>query len=237
MPTSKTTAHTAGFLVGRGREGWTWDANGQGAIADVTTIGTPSAFAPATYSTATLNEFIAASGSDLLGVEIRLKRSSNPEGTAYEEARWRPRTETAWRWNFDAGMEVEYEVVETNGAPGGQLGVQNRNTRDGELGGNDGDRIFTWAWGGHANLMGFSMGNSVPGADNATTFIWDHPNNGFNHAIPYTEVYIRLKAPAVVELADSDGDGQRAASNPDGQCVLGIQDLVFSQEWRQPGSQ
>ena len=67
--------------------------------------------------------------------------------------------------------------------------------------------IFTWAWGGHNNLMGFSMGNTVPGADNATTFIWDHPNNGFNHAIPYTEVYIRLKAPAVVELADSDGDG------------------------------
>jgi hypothetical protein len=195
------------LLVGRGREGWTWDANGQGAVADVTTIGTASAFAPATYSTAGINSLITNSGTDLLGVEIRLKRSSNPEGTAYEEARWRPRTETAWRWNFDTGMEVEYEVVETNGAPGGQLGTQNRNTRDGELGGNDGDRIFTWAWSGHNNLMGFSMGNSVPGADNATTFIWDHPNNGFNHAIPYTEVYIRLKAPAVVELADSDGDG------------------------------
>jgi hypothetical protein len=195
------------LLVGRGREGWNWDANGQGARADVTTIGTASAFAPATYSTAGINSLITNSDTDLTGVEIRLKRSSNPEGTAYEEARWRPRTETAWRWNFDSAMEVEYEVVETNGAPGGQLGVQNRNTRDGELGGNDGDRIFTWAWGGHANLMGFSMGNSVPGADNATTFIWDHPNNGFNHAIPYTEVYIRLKAPAVVELADSDGDG------------------------------
>jgi hypothetical protein len=196
------------ILVGRGREGWTWDANGQGAVDDVSTIGTSSAFVPATYSTATINELIANSGSVLTDVEIRIKRASNPAGTAFEEARWRPIGESDWRWNFDTGMTVDYEVVETNGAPGGQTGVRiNGNTRDFELGGNDADRIFTWAWGGHNNLMGFSMGNTVPGADNATTFIWDHPNNGFNHAIPYTEVYIRLKNPTVPELADTDGDG------------------------------
>ena len=196
------------LLVGRGREGWTWDANGQGAVDDVTTIGTSSAFVPATYSSATINELIGNSGSVLTDVEIRIKRASNPAGTAFEEARWRPISETDWRWNFDTGMTVDYEVVQTNGAPGGQLGVRiNGNTRDFDLGGNDADRIFTWAWGGHNNLMGFSMGNAVPGADNATTFIWDHPNNGFNHAIPYTEVYIRLKNPTVPELADTDGDG------------------------------
>ena len=196
------------LLVGRGREGWTWDPNGQGAVDDVNTIGTSAAFAPATYSTATINELIGNSGSVLTDVEIRIKRASNPQGTAYEEARWRPTAEADWRWNFDTGMTVDYEVVATNGAPGGQTGIRiNGNTRDWELGGNDADRIFTWAWGGHNNLMGFSMGNAVPGADNATTFIWDHPNNGFNHAIPYTEVYIRVKNPTVPELADTDEDG------------------------------
>ncbi|MCP4849164.1 MAG: hypothetical protein GY899_14575, partial [Verrucomicrobiaceae bacterium] len=127
------------LLVGRGREGWTWAADGQGSASDVgdaDALGTPSAFAPATLSTGLINDLITASGADLQGVEIRIKRASNPEGSAYEEARWRPISESAWRWNFDTGMQVEYEVVATNGAPGGQLGIQNRDTRDGELGGN-----------------------------------------------------------------------------------------------------
>ena len=100
------------LLVGRGREGWTWNAAGQGASSDVSQdVGTPEAFAPATYSTALINDLITASGTDLLNVEIRIKRASNPEGSAYEEARWRPTSETAWRWNFDTGMNVQYEVV------------------------------------------------------------------------------------------------------------------------------
>ncbi|MCP4849345.1 MAG: hypothetical protein GY899_15505, partial [Verrucomicrobiaceae bacterium] len=198
------------LLVGRGREGWTWAANGQGSASDVgdaDTLGTPSAFAPATLSTGLINDLITASGADLQGVEIRIKRASNPEGSAYEEARWRPRiaTDTAWRWNFDTAMEVEYEVVETNGVPGGQLGTQNRNTRDGELGGNDGDRIFTWNWPNHGK-MGFSMGSNVnQGSSNATNFWFEKTDE--NHAIPYTEIYIRLEAPDAPELADTDEDG------------------------------
>ncbi|MFP6872716.1 MAG: hypothetical protein VCA55_04330, partial [Verrucomicrobiales bacterium] len=196
------------LLVGRGREGWTWDANGQGAIADVSdlaTLGKPSAFAPATYSTALINALLGASGADLTGVEIRLKRASNPEGSAYEEGRWRPKTETAWRWNFDTGMEVQYEVVETNGAPGGQLGQSDRNTRDGELAGNDSDRVFTWNWDQH-QTMGFSMGQNVRlGSNSATNFWYERANE--DHAIPYAEIYIRLEDPDSPELTDSDNDG------------------------------
>ena len=168
-------------------------------------IGTPDAFAPATYSTAFINDLISGSGADLTGVEIRIKRASNPEGSAYEEGRWRPITESAWRWNFDAAMQVEYEVVATNGVQGGQLGTQNRDTRDGELGGNDGDRIFTWNWGDHG-VMGFSFGSLVGnGSTDATSFLWENGNE--NHAIPYAEIYIRLENPGQVPGDDTDGDG------------------------------
>ncbi|MCP4849672.1 MAG: hypothetical protein GY899_17180, partial [Verrucomicrobiaceae bacterium] len=106
---------------------------------------------------------------------------------------------------FDTGMQVEYEVVATNGAPGGQLGIQNRDTRDGELGGNDGDRIFTWNWPNHGK-MGFSMGSNVnQGANNATSYHWE--NGDENHAIPYAEIYIRLENPGQIPGDDNDGDG------------------------------
>ena len=194
------------LLVGRGREGWNWNAAGQGSSSEVSQgLGTPDAFSPAAYSTNFINDLISASDSDLLGVEIRIKRASNPEGSAYEEARWRPTGEAAWRWNFDTGMSVEYEVVETNGVQGGQLGIRNVNTRDGELGGNDGDRIFTWNWGNHG-VSGFSFGSAVSnGSNNSTSFLWE--NGDENHAIPYSEIYIRLKNPGDVSGEDSDGDG------------------------------
>ncbi|MCP4730208.1 MAG: hypothetical protein GY872_09040, partial [Roseibacillus sp.] len=194
------------LLVGRGREGWTWNAAGQGSANNVSQdLGTPDAFAPATYSTAFINDLISGSGADLTGVEIRIKRASNPEGSAYEEGRWRPITESAWRWNFDAAMQVEYEVVATNGVQGGQLGIQNRDTRDGELGGNDGDRIFTWNWGSHG-VMGFSFGSAVTnGTNNATSFLWEVGDE--QHAIPYAEIYIRLENPGQVPGDDTDGDG------------------------------
>ncbi|MCH2060961.1 MAG: hypothetical protein MK183_10075 [Verrucomicrobiales bacterium] len=195
------------LLVGRGREGWTWDAAGQGSAEAVSQdLGTPDAFVPASYSTNFINGLITGSNADLTGVEIRIKRASNSEGTAYEEGRWRPLSESVWRWNFDTGMDVEYEVVETNGVQGGQLGIQNRNTRDGELGGNDGDRIFTWPWGGHNNIMGFSFGSAVNnGVNNATSFLWETGDE--NHAIPYAEIYIRLENPGQVPGEDTDDDG------------------------------
>ncbi|MFT5412587.1 MAG: hypothetical protein ACI9NC_005336, partial [Verrucomicrobiales bacterium] len=197
------------LLVGRGREGWEFDNDGQGLPADVgvrANLGTTSAFVPSLYSDAIINELLTNSGFDLTEVEIRLSRASDAAGTdPYQEVRWRPLAETAWRANFDLDttFAVEMEILSGLNAP---LSPTDRDTRDANPN-NNGQRVFTWAWGGHNNIKGFSMGQSIPGADNATTFIWDHPNNGFNHGIPYTEVYIRLENPNAVTLPDTDGDG------------------------------
>lgn len=189
---------TGWLLVGRGREGWEFDTDGQGSLAALaSSLGTSGAFAPVLLSDAIINDLITTSGFDLTEVEIRLKRAGDAAGTGpYQELRWRPQTQTTWRGNFDTSYNVEVEILS---GPGSPQGPDNGNTRD--YGGNDFRRVFTWAWGGHNNEKGFSMGSSVSGADNGTTFIWDHPNNGFNHAIPYTEVYIRLKNPVVPSTA------------------------------------
>ncbi len=197
-------------VIGRGREGWAWGADGQGSPADVNKyLGTPAAFPPAAYSAALINKLIADSGANLTGVEIRLKRAANAEGSTYSDVRWTPTDETAFRWDFDtgAGMNVGYAMVSTGGVAGGQVLTRaGGNTRDfASDTGNDGDRVFTWQWDQHAT-KGFSYGNLVTtGSNNDTNFIYERHVE--NHGIPYTEVSIRLKDPAAPVTPDTDGDG------------------------------
>lgn len=161
------------LLVGRGRDGWEFDNDGQGSPAEVgdsSVLGTPDAFAPALYSDAIINELIDNAGVDLTGVEIRIRRAGDSAGTApYQEARWRPVSQTVWTGDLDAdpaGYEVEYEILSGIGGP---LAPVLTNTRDG--GPNNYGRIFTWPWNGHAFRQGFNYGDvDTDGANNATSF-------------------------------------------------------------------
>jgi|GEM_PF-6049566 len=96
---------TGWLLVGRGREGWTFDTAGPGnAGALKTGLGTPAAFPPAALDNTTIDALLAAAGKTAGDLEIRLKRATNPSGTAYQEVRWCPTgAPAAWTWDFDAG--------------------------------------------------------------------------------------------------------------------------------------
>lgn len=203
------------LLIGRGRNGWEFDFDGQGALGDVgdpALLGTSDAFAPAMYSEEMIQDFITEAGADLTGVEMRIRRAANVEGTVYSEARWRPTLTTTWTSNFGvdpAGFPVELEILDTGGLPVAATGVNlAANSRDSQVSGNGGDRVFTWAWNGHGNQRGFSYGSAVQGVDNndPDTFLWEFGTEG--HALPYAELYIRLESPTpVTGLADTDGDG------------------------------
>ena len=209
---------TSWLLVGSGREGWEFDNDGQGSVSDVITgLGTPGAFSPAMYSDDLINALLEASGVDLTEVEIRISRAADPLGAAYSEVRWRPIDQATWRGNFAAPeYAVEHEVVDGAGLPDMDPGVRNDgNTLDMRLSGNGGSRVFTFPWGtpergGHRAVQGFSYGAAVvDGANNDTSFLWEYGVE--NHALPYTELYIRIETefvdPARIVSADSDGDG------------------------------
>ena len=199
------------LLVGRGRNGWEFDADGQGALADVgntATLGTTGAFSPAMYGDAIIQDLIANSGADLTGLEMRIRRATDIAGIApYQEARWRPVAETAWRSNFDldTSYAVEMEILSGSGGPIAPVTVNTRDTNPPT--GNNFARIFTWSWGNHGNQKGFSYGQVIGGVDNddPETFLWEFANEG--HALPYTELYVRLESPGAVTLPDTDGDG------------------------------
>ncbi len=186
------------LLVGRGRQGWEFDADGQGAVSAVNqNLGTPAAFAPAAYSNDMINDLIDEVGIDLTDVEIRLKRAADPAGTAYQEIRWRPTVETDWRWNFDTGMAREFEIVDGLASPFGPF--SDFSTNDNCCQGSNGPhRVFTWAWSGHGNQKGFSYGDTVTaGTNSPTNFLWE--NGTEKHSIPYTEVYIRRLSAAPLD--------------------------------------
>ncbi len=190
----ETSLGSSWLLVGRGREGWEFDADGQATNADViSNLGTTAAFPPAAYSNAIINDLITNAGINLTNVEIRIKRAANISGTSYQEILWRPITQASWVWSFDTpspGYAVEHEVLPSIlGAGGSTTG----NTRDIDAGGNGGRRIFTWSWVNHGSQKGFSYGNLVGGVDNndPNTFLWESTNE--SHALGYTEVYIRVE--------------------------------------------
>jgi len=205
------------LLLGRGRQGWEFDADGQGAIGDVyQNLGTPAAFAPKAYSNTLINDLITDAGTNMTGVEVRLRRAANPYGSEYQEVRWRDFTGNggAWTWDFDGplpsgpspyGVTVE-RVNDPTGLPGATVGTNTGgNTRDFLPTGNDGDRVFTWPWSGHGSQQGFSYGSSVTdGANTAASFLWESGNE--NHAIPYTEVYVRVENPTLPGTINVGGE-------------------------------
>lgn len=203
---------TGWLLIGRGRNGWQFDTDGQGGVAgdgvgalNGTGLGTTTVFSPAFYSDSIINILIGNSNSDMTGVEVRLRRASNVNGTNFQEGRWNNWVPTTWTGDLDQGtnlgnLRVDWQIL--NGELGGTFFSANSGTRDGLSGGsptpaNNGQRVFTWAWGGHGDQKGFSYGQSVQGVDNnnANTFLWENGTEA--HAIPYTEVYIHLLNPVV----------------------------------------
>lgn len=184
------------LLIGRGREGWEFDTDGQGSVDAVSqNVGTSGAFAPACYSDAIINDLLNQAGiTDMANLEVRLARASNPGGTGvYQDVRWTNFTGNGgnFTWNLEDsryGVTIEYKNA-PYGLSGAATGIHpGRDTRDANIS-NNAMRIFTWAWGGHGNQKGFSYGNSVSNGSNlATSFLWEYGNE--NHAIPYTEVYI-----------------------------------------------
>lgn len=197
------------LLVGRGRENWQFDTDGQGTSANMTVgLGTSAAFAPIAYSDSFVNNLITATGNDLTDTEIRLKRAANITGTEYQEVRWDPITQTSFTFdfdnvNFDVGLTVSSSVL-GSGFTDAVSATRDGMSTTGPDSGNNHERVWTWNWGGKASIQGFSYGSTIQGVDgnSPTSFLWERTSEA--HATPYTEVYIRLNSTAV--LTDTGGN-------------------------------
>ncbi|MCX6104228.1 MAG: hypothetical protein NTY08_00125, partial [Proteobacteria bacterium] len=170
-------------LIGRGRYDWLWNESGMSTTTVHQNVGTTSAFAPAYYSSATVNQILEYKPVNQLTDGILLRRAADASGASWQFYKWFLTSQASWSWLFSNSYATSKVYVN-----GTQYGVGN--TSDYSYTGNDGSRIFTWNWSGHCSVYGFSYGQSISaGANNATSYLWQCA--GELHAIPYTEVYVR----------------------------------------------
>ncbi len=197
------------ILIGRGREGWEFDTNGQGNIADLFAgLGTNAAFDPVAYDDAFVNNLMAELGQDLTDTDIRIKRAANIAGTEYQEVRWTNASRANWSWDLD-GNQFTVDQTSANsilGTGATDIGVDTQDTNPQTN--NNYERIWTFNWPGKSNISGFSYGAPVFGVDgnDPNTFLWE--NTTENHATPYAEIYIKSNAfiNSVYALAATDSD-------------------------------
>lgn len=188
------------LLIGRGRDGWLFDQNGQGNPANVNqNLGVVAGFTPDAFSDILVNNLLAQAGVTNTSVELRVRRATDTAGVQpYQESRFFNFVAPNFTLDFDGGSGIPAAFQVSASSLGSAVPAFNINTRDTDPtssipGGPAGfARSFTWPWGGHNNRQGFSYGGAIQGVDgnNPNTFLWEFAAEA--HAIPYTELYLRI---------------------------------------------
>ena len=107
-----TTEGGGWVLVGRGRQGWTFNPFGQGSPSTVrTTVDGTGAFTPAALDTATVNALLNGQTVDTLTDGIRLERATNTSGTNRQSYKLFPKYKN-WTWSFAAGQLLNKVVID-----------------------------------------------------------------------------------------------------------------------------
>ncbi|WP_426571192.1 fibrinogen-like YCDxxxxGGGW domain-containing protein [Aquihabitans sp. McL0605] len=189
-----TTDGGGWVLLGRGRQGWTFNPFGQGSAATVrTTTDGSGAFSPAALDSATIQALLNGQTVDTLADGIRVERATNTTGTTRQNVKLFPKYKD-WTWSFAAGQLLNKVVIDTttyNGSNTYDTSASTAGQTTNALSGQQGTkRLFTWAWTSHASKAGFSLGSGVNGGSSSSTnFLWTSGSEG--SPIPFSRVWIR----------------------------------------------
>ena len=202
-----TTDGGGWVMVGRGRDGWTFQDYGQQTpqrLAEV--VNGPAAFSPAALSSEMIDALLGGGAVNDLADGVRVRRAKDPDGTQWQELRWQFLDLGAWSWALDGGHRLSSFSIDGVAGSGS-------NTKDssvsmwGEVG--SGNRSatnfngwFTFPWSGHGRQAGFSSRGSVDGRRNDTSYLWEF--NTENSALPFTQLFVRptLTTAAPTPIAD-----------------------------------
>lgn len=190
-----TTDGGGWVLVGRGKQDWRSEYQGQGSAAAVrkATSG-PDAFGVATLSSPTIDKLLGDQRVDSLDDGIRLHRAKNKAGTSWQDATFKLAKRDRWSWAFGAKNPVKsYDF-------GGAFGSGSGGTTDNFGKNSSYSRIDTRDTKGQGYLRGWSYGALVGGSNDADSYLWS--KNGGGSARPFTQVFLRPK------LRSSDLDYQ-----------------------------
>lgn len=204
-------------LIGRGREGWTFEPTGQqGAAAVRTTVSGSGAFAPATLDATTITGLIDGASPAALSDGIRVERATNSTGTTKQQVRLYPRF-TTWNWTWQAGHALNKIVVDGTTYAGSNTRdtfSQAAGTSSSSIQGQQGTRrMFTWEWANNANKAGFSFGKGGPaGSTSATNHLFQASSSGYT--LPFTRVWLRPRLGNGLAFPVAPAGGYAASTKP-----------------------
>ncbi|OZM70334.1 hypothetical protein CFN78_25775 [Amycolatopsis antarctica] len=181
-----TTDGGGWVLIGRGRQDWRPEYQGQGTPAQVRDAVTgPAAFGVRTLPSPTVDALLDGGRVDALADPVRLRRATNTGGTAWQESRFRFANRDRWAWSFGAEHRVGAFTFDGAAGSGGQTvsfglddALRRVDTRDDQAG---------QGW-----VRGWSYGSQVKGTNSADSHLYS-ATNGAGFARPFTQMFLRPK--------------------------------------------
>jgi fibronectin-binding autotransporter adhesin len=194
------------LLIARGRNNWEMDTDGQGSVDDVSqNLKTTSAFTPAVYSDAIVNDLLSQAGLTFpLDVTVRVSRATSTDGAStYQDSRWTGLSGTSFTFDFDSTLSVTHEIKNAGDTPVNDDAYAATTPRASDTydnfqegAGDTGGRIFTWLYSG---VQGFRYGSQVGSSTAADSFLY-----GSSHPAAYTEIYIAYPMPSDAPITFAD---------------------------------
>ncbi|GAB3245056.1 fibrinogen-like YCDxxxxGGGW domain-containing protein [Kineosporia babensis] len=214
----QTTDGGGWVLVGRGRDNWTFQSDGQGTPAEIN--ATPSgtdAFTPVTLPAKTIDALLDGGRPDALTEGVRLKRARNVDGTTSQEVRFRLSNRSRWTWAINAALPITNWSMTATGNSG--TGTASGNSASTGNWGSDQTwaRVSTTTNSNENYRAGWAYGSSATGSTSDTSYIWK--NSSSARAMPFTQVYLRprllssaVSYPAITD-SGTEASTQRAMAD------------------------
>ncbi|HSV40648.1 MAG TPA: PKD domain-containing protein [Nocardioidaceae bacterium] len=178
-----TTDGGGWVLVGKGRNGWTNEYDGQRAASELTTSGlSPMSARTTQLPSSTIDALLNGGRVDALSEGIRLRRAKDAAGNTWQEARFKLSSRDRWAWTFGAEHPLASWSFDATTGSGGiteSFGSQQSY-----------NRVHNVPIAAQKYAQAFAYGSSVTGTSATDSYLWSSTSGGGN-AIPYTQVYLR----------------------------------------------
>jgi hypothetical protein len=183
-----TTDGGGWVLIGRGREGWTFNPNGQKSASAVrSNIDTPAGFAPAALATKWVDGLLNNGAPSALADGVRIRRSRDIDGDTWQEVRVMLRDLPTWSWAFGGGHRIT-EVSFDNATYDG-LSTSTTTRSLSTMVNNDARRMTMYAETKHNIKAGYAYGSSIRGNTSSSSYLWEYASEGY--ALPMAQMWLR----------------------------------------------
>jgi trimeric autotransporter adhesin len=178
-----TTDGGGWVLIGRGRQGWDFTAEGQGSLVTMNAAVTGTkAFAPQHLTNDLVAGLLNNTAPSSLNDGLRVRRATDAAGTTWQEVRLKFGGMTYWSWALGGGYGLVSHAFDGAVVAGGS----SKTSCD-----DDAFRcVSTIRNKGNTYRPGFAYGSGVAGSTSASSYLWAATDGG-GSAIPFAQAYLR----------------------------------------------